>query len=66
MNEWNEWKGTCHGVLIIWLGVSVKGALAKKVMGTCFIHIETKAGMEEDGQEQRIHVQQKDKVVEFV
>ena len=46
--------------------MSVKGALAKKVMGTCFIHIETKAGMEEDGQEQRIHVQQKDKVVEFV
>ena len=46
--------------------MSVKGALAKKVMDTCFIHIETKAGMEEDGQEQRIHVQQKDKVVEFV
>ena len=46
--------------------MSVKGALAKKVMDTCFIHIETKAGMEEDGQEQRIHVQQKDKGVEFV
>ena len=66
MNELNEWKGTCHGVLIIRPGVSIKGALAKKVVDTCFIHIETKAGMEEDGQEQRIHVQQKDKGVEFV
>lgn len=46
--------------------MSVKGALAKKVMDTCFIHIATKAGMEEDGQEQRIHVHQKDKVVEFL
>ena len=46
--------------------MSIKGALAKKVMDTCFIQIETKAGMEEDGQEQRIHVQLKDKVVEFV
>ena len=59
-------KGNMPCVLIIRPGVSIKGALAKKVVDTCFIHIETKAGMEEDGQEQRIHVQQKDKGVEFV
>ena len=60
-------KGNMPWCPIIRLDVSIKGALTKKVMDTtCFIHIETKAGMEEDGQEQRIHVQQKDKKVEFV
>ena len=65
MNEMNGREHAMVSLLFGW-GLSVKGALTKKVMDTCFIHIETKAGMEEDGQEQRIHVQQKDKVVEFV
>lgn len=55
MNEMNGREHAMVSLLFGW-GLSVKGALAKKVMDTCFIHIETKAGMEEDGQEQRIHV----------